>query len=161
MHKKGYFITNYINDLIGCDKPKVTMEAFQFFKELIVNLGLVISEGRLFTPQTCIPCLGINVDIKKGIIYFPGEKFGEIVSVCSSWSHMIKAHKKLLQTLVGSLLYIHKCVRPARLFVTGLWPHLDKPLTTTQSHSLLSFTGIWHGLMPYCLILMAEFILIN
>ena len=28
MHSKGYFIANYIDDLIGCDPPKVAWEAF-------------------------------------------------------------------------------------------------------------------------------------
>ena len=28
MHKNGYFITNYIDDLIGCNKPEVPVKAF-------------------------------------------------------------------------------------------------------------------------------------
>ena len=55
MHKNGYFITNYIDNLIGCDEPHVAMEAFQFLKKLIVELGLVISQGKLFKPQKSIP----------------------------------------------------------------------------------------------------------
>ena len=55
MHKRGYFIVNYIDDLIGCDKPQVAREAYKFLKNLIVQLGLVISEEKLFAPQTCIP----------------------------------------------------------------------------------------------------------
>ena len=38
MHKNGYFITNYIDDLIGCDKPKVAVEAFTFLQNLIKKL---------------------------------------------------------------------------------------------------------------------------
>ena len=31
MHKNGHFIlTNYIDNLIGCDKPEVAVEAFAF-----------------------------------------------------------------------------------------------------------------------------------
>ena len=37
---------NYINDLIGCE-PQVAIDAFQFLKGLIVDLGLVISKGKL------------------------------------------------------------------------------------------------------------------
>ena len=50
MHKNGYFIINYIDDLIGCDKPEVTVEPFQFLQNLIKKLGLVISEEKLFAP---------------------------------------------------------------------------------------------------------------
>ena len=120
MHKKGFFITNYIDDLIGCDEPQVAIVAFQFLKKLIVDLGLVISESKLFQPQKCIPCLGINVDIETGIISIPDDKLNEIISLCKAWSSKIKSHKKGLQSLVGSLLYIHKCVKPARLFVNRI-----------------------------------------
>ena len=67
IHKNGYFITNYIDDLIGCDKPEVAIKAFKFLQTLIKKSGLVISEEKLFAPQSCIPCLGIDVKIKTGI----------------------------------------------------------------------------------------------
>ena len=63
MHKNGYHITNYIDDLIGCDVPEVAFEAYEFLKALIVKLGFVISKEKLYSPQTSIPCLGINVNI--------------------------------------------------------------------------------------------------
>ena len=34
MHYIGYFLTNYIDDLIGCDKPEKAIKAFQFLKKL-------------------------------------------------------------------------------------------------------------------------------
>ena len=43
MHKHGFHIFNYIDDLIGCDEPITAHEAFNFFKQLIQDLGLVIS----------------------------------------------------------------------------------------------------------------------
>ena len=96
MHKKDFFITNYIDDLIGCDEPQVTIAAFQFLKQLIVDLGLVISESKLFKPQKCILCLGINVNINAGIISIPDEKLHEIIALGQSCSSMIKTHKKAL-----------------------------------------------------------------
>ena len=66
MHKNGYFITNYIDDVIGCYRPEVAVKAFKFLQNLIKKLGLVISEEKLFAPQNCIPCLGIDVNIKTG-----------------------------------------------------------------------------------------------
>ena len=80
----------------------------------------MISESKLYEPQTCIPCLGFNVNIETGIISIPEEKLAEIVTLCLDWSTRGKSNKKALQSLVGSLLYIHKCVRPARLFVNRI-----------------------------------------
>ena len=76
MHKKSYFITNYIDDRIGCDSLELAIEAFQFLTNLIVKLGLVISQGKLFKPQVCIPCLGIKVNVETGIISIQEEKLG-------------------------------------------------------------------------------------
>ena len=92
----------------------------QIRKSLIIKLGLVICESKLYEQQKCIPCLGINVNIETGIISIPEEKLAEIVTLCLDWSTRGKSNKKALQSLVGSLLYIPKCVRPARLFVNQI-----------------------------------------
>ena len=84
------------------------------------KLGLVISEEKLFAPHKCIPCLGIDVNIETEIIFIPGAKLTEIVALCKAWSQKTRAYKRELQSLIGSLLYIHKCVRPARLFVNTI-----------------------------------------
>lgn len=42
--RKVIISKNDIDDLIGCDAPDIAVEAYEFLKSLIVNLGLVISE---------------------------------------------------------------------------------------------------------------------
>ena len=120
MHNNRYFVTNYIDNLIGCNEPETAFKTFQFLKNLIIKLGLVISENKLYEQQKCSPCLSINVNIKTGIISISEEKLGEIVALCLDRSTRGKSNKKALQSLVGSLLYIHKCVRPGRLFVNRI-----------------------------------------
>lgn len=120
MHKKGFFVMNYIDDLIGCDEPSLAIQGFEYLKSLIPKLGLTISSSKLYVPQNSIPCLGIDVDISSGVISIPSEKLEEIVQTCQAWQNKVKTHKRALQSLVGSLLYIHKCVRPARLFVNRI-----------------------------------------
>ena len=39
MHQEGYFITNYIDDLIGSDEPQVAIAEFLFFEEANCPLG--------------------------------------------------------------------------------------------------------------------------
>ena len=93
MHSKGYFIINYIDDLIGCDPPEIAWEAYKYLKKLIVDLGLVISQNKLYEPQKCIPCLGIDVNIATGIISIPSEKLKEIVYKCTVFA-ALKAQTK-------------------------------------------------------------------
>ena len=55
MHKKGYFITNYIDNLIGCDPSELAKDAFQFLTNLIVKLGLVISQVNYLNLKYVLP----------------------------------------------------------------------------------------------------------
>ena len=108
MHKNGYFIINNIDDLIDCDPPEVAWKAFRFLQKLIVDLGLVISQGKLFEPENCIPGLGIDVNINTGIISIPNEKLSEITQKCSTFAGSKYTDKKSLQSLIGSL-YTQMC----------------------------------------------------
>lgn len=68
MHKKGYLLTNYMDDLIGCDKPELAIKDFKFLTNVIIRLGQLISESKLYKLQKYIPCLGINVNIDTGFL---------------------------------------------------------------------------------------------
>ena len=72
--------------------------------------------------------LGINVNVITGIMSIPEAKLAGIVEMCSQWAGKVKTHKKALQSLAGSLLYIHKCVHPARLFVNRVLATLREAL---------------------------------
>ena len=87
------------------DEPETAIKAFQFLKSLIIKLGLVNSENKLYEPQKCIPCLGINVNIDTVFISIPEEKLSEIAALCLDWNTRGKSHKKAL-----SLLWGHSCM---------------------------------------------------
>ena len=76
MHKHGFHIFNYIDDLIGCDKPT---KGFKFIKQLIQGLGLEVSADKLYVPQVPVPCLGIDVNVLTCIISIPQEKLSNVV----------------------------------------------------------------------------------
>ena len=135
--------------------------SFRFWQNLIQKLGLVISVEKLFAPQNCIPCLGINVNIETGIISIPGAKLTEIIALCKAWNQKTRAYKRELQSLIGSLLYIHKCVRPARLFRIEYWQHSGKPLKAAPLPYHKKSKGTYLGSMPFCRTLMAECTLTN
>jgi len=120
MHSHGYYIFNYIDDLIGCDHPSIATESFNFLNELLADLGLPISKEKLCQPSKSVVCLGIIIDIDKGIITIPSDKLDSVHSACEQWASKTKATRNQLQSLTGSLLYIHKCVKPARLFTNRI-----------------------------------------
>ena len=64
--------------------------------------------------------MGILVDVKNNILKIPDKKLAEIRSLCAKWAQKTTATKRQLQSLLGKLLYIHRCVRHSRLFVNRM-----------------------------------------
>ena len=84
------------------------------------KLGLSISKKKLVYPGTQAVCLGVLVDTVKSTVSIRDEKLMQVKEVVNTWSSKAYCTKRQLQSLVGLLLYIHKCVRPARYFVNRM-----------------------------------------
>lgn len=50
----------------------------------------------------------------------PANKLAEILKECNTWLQKLKASKKMVQSLVGRLLYITHCIPPARRFLSRI-----------------------------------------
>ena len=121
MKKFGYpNLLNYIDDLIYIGLPSNIQHSYDFLLQLLQELGLEISHNKLVAPATSAVCLGILVDSVNRNISIPHEKLQEIVKLCASWNNKKFCTKNQLQSLLGSLLYITKCVRPARFFLNRM-----------------------------------------
>ena len=71
-------------------------------------------------PATSVTCLGILVDSVNRTISIPQEKLILITKPCKLWSYNTYCSKNDLQSLLGLLLYITKCVKPARFFLNRM-----------------------------------------
>ena len=114
MAKQGFFLSNYIDDLISVEYPDKAFKSFFYAIGLLNALGLPISYDKLEAPAPAMVCLGLNIDAHKGILSIAHSKIEDIYKECQAW--MVKTHatKRQLQSLVGKLLYIY------RLFVTRI-----------------------------------------
>ena len=111
MHTKGIeHLFNYTDDFIGVDEPAVVHSHFQTLLSIMVELGIPISEEKLFPPSEEVPCLGILINVVTGTLSIPDDKLHQINHKCFNWGTKNTATKKQLQSLIGSLIYIHKCV---------------------------------------------------
>ena len=120
-HKFGYpNLQNYIDDLIYPAMPHEIHEAYASLLSLLNDLGLEISEKKLIPPTSKAICLGIEIDAYNKTLSIPLEKLEEIKNMCNTWTTKIRATKTQLQSLLGSLLYITKCVKPARYFLNRM-----------------------------------------
>ena len=120
MHQRQFDIINYIDDILGVDIPSRIDASFDTLQRLLHVLGFEISEKKLEKPSTQLNCIGIIVDTKEFTVSIPKPKLQEIINTCNAWRHKTHCNKHQLQSLLGSLLYISKCVKMTRFFVNRL-----------------------------------------
>ena len=121
MRKHGFNnLFNYVDDLIYCDLPSKIYQAYQFLLQLLPMLGLDINTKKLVPPTTSMICLGISVNSETRTMSVPPEKLASIADICHTWESKVTCSKRQLQSLLGSLLFISKCVKPARVFLNRM-----------------------------------------
>ena len=111
---------NYIDDLIYTGLPSDIHSSFHFLKDLLGELGLDISLKKLVPPSASVVCLGILVDSVSKTVSIPTDKLHEIIQLCSQWSTKTYCRKQALQSLLGSLLYVTRCVKHSRYFLNRM-----------------------------------------
>ena len=128
MRLRDVNVINYIDDFLGYGTPSVAKNSFDALIDVMTQLGLTISESKLVEPTTKAVCLGILVDTVQGTVAIPPEKLEVVKQMVNDWRGRKWCTKRQLQSLLGTLLYVHKCVKPARYF-------LNRMLTTLRSVS--------------------------
>ena len=120
MHQKGFTMLDYIDDYVGVGVPSVAHASYVALLELMSQLGLTVSQKKLVAPATQVTCLGVLIDTVKGTVSIPPEKLDQINATVRQWLSKSVVSKRQLQSLLGLLLYVHKCVKPARIFVNRM-----------------------------------------
>ena len=96
--------------------------------DIMTQQGLTVSDKKLVEPTTSAVCLGILIDTVQGTVAIPPEKLEVIRQMIKEWKGRKLCTKRQLQSFLGTLLYVHKCVKPARYF-------LNRMLTTLHNVS--------------------------
>jgi hypothetical protein len=71
-------------------------------------------------PTSRATCLGIYFDVKIGFLQIPHIKLQEVLYLCKLYFSKSKITKNQLQALLGSLMFLHKAIKPARLFANRI-----------------------------------------
>ena len=116
MKQEGHQIWNYIDDFLCVALPSKIQHSFARLQNLLQELGLTISQKKLVV----VVCLGILVNTEDCSVSIPGKKLSSIKQMCVQWSKKSTCTKKQLQSLLGSLLYIAKCIKYARFFLNRM-----------------------------------------
>ena len=71
-------------------------------------------------PSTQVVCLGVLIDSIKGTIQISPQKLKQILDTVHQWSSRSYCSKRQLQSLLGLLLFVHKGIKPARIFLNRM-----------------------------------------
>ena len=96
--------------------PSIANVSYAALIKLINDLGLTISQKKLVPASMQATCLGILIDTVKGTISIPPEKLQDARIACVSGCCVTLRSKPEL----GLLLYVHKCMKPARAFLNRM-----------------------------------------
>ena len=120
MTSRRHDIIYYLDDIIGFELPSKSNDSFQYLQDLLRKLGFSLNEKKIVKPQTKVSCLGVEVDTVNFTVAVPPDKMKKIKETCYGWVGRKKCRKNELQSLLGALLYISKCVKHARSFLNRM-----------------------------------------
>ena len=119
-HEDGYLGTNYLDDLIGVAAASYASDAYRSLGELLQELGLLENFDKACPPSVVQLVLGVEINTVDGTISVTKDRMLEIRDLLSEWEKKTKSTKVELQSLIGKLQYISKCVQQSRIFVNRL-----------------------------------------
>jgi hypothetical protein len=113
-------VVNYIDDFIAIVPEDRASEMFEITKSIFKEIGMVINEDKTVAPTEICNCLGIIIHTKKHILAIPEQKLKSIIITCKQFQKFKKLRKQQIQSILGLLIYVHKAIKPARLFVNRI-----------------------------------------
>jgi hypothetical protein len=120
LYKQGVFVLNYIDNIIGIAPNDVADVHFKITLNLLNNLGFNINHKKTVPPTNNCSCLGIYFNLATGSLHIPNSKLAEVIDLCNFHLNKKSISKNKLQALIGSLIYLHKAIKPARIFVNRI-----------------------------------------
>ena len=140
MHRDdGFSATNYLDDLIGVSGPYDGWEAYSSLGRLLNDLGLLENSLKACPPATVQLVLGVLVNTVDGTISVPPDRMEEIVTLVGEWQGKKRSSKVELQSLIGKLQYVSKCVLQSRVFLNRLLDSLRSMKKKKSIHLSASF----------------------
>ena len=118
--KQGFKVLNYIDDIYAVCHKDTAQAAYETLISVVGNIGLPINISKLFPPSTELSILGIVVNVNTRTFSIPNEKLEEISSLCHEMLLRDQMSKRELQSLLGKLLYVSRCVRGSRIFLNRI-----------------------------------------
>jgi hypothetical protein len=120
MQQKGCEIVNYLDDFAGVNTQLQAQLQFDLLGQLLLELGVEEASDKAVSPSQVIEFLGIEFDSVAWQLRITPNRLQEIKELVLQWEHKNSATKRQVQSLLGKLCFVCKCVRPGRLFLNRM-----------------------------------------
>ena len=117
---RGFGLENYLDDMIGVERKDRSLLAYDELGVLLTKLGLEEKLSKACPPATEQMVLGIEINTERMTLRISDTRMGEIKGLLNEWDSKIMATLKELQSLIGKLAFISKCVLSSRVFMNRL-----------------------------------------
>lgn len=119
--KQVIHILAYLDDYCSCDKSLENANtSYKAFLQLANALGLKLSKAKCVPPTQDIDWLGYTINTNAMTISVPPSRLSAIEELCKVWIKRKRASKKMVQSIVGKLLFITNCIALARKFTARI-----------------------------------------
>ena len=110
----------YLDDLIGVAPPESASTVYDDLGVLLSDLGLVENHMKAAPPATSQLVLGILIDTVDMTLSVGPDRLQDTIVLLQVWLKKSRCTKVELQSLLGTLCFIMKCVRQSRVFLNRL-----------------------------------------
>ena len=133
--QRGVSIVNYLDDFAGAETWDKAQEAFCTVHAVLTELGFQEATDKACAPKAVMEFLGIEFHTQSLTLHVTPQRMLDIEQGLREWERKTQVNKTELQSLIGKLLLVAKCVRPGRLFV-GRLLELLRSLPDNKRHTL-------------------------
>ena len=132
LSRVGCNVLSYLDDFMGISAPRTAFDDYALTGSLLQALGLQESSHEACPPSTRVTCLEVLFDTTNFTMSVTPDRLLELqTDLLPKWLSKRSATKTELQSLIGKLAFVSKCVRPGRLFLTRI---LDTLRSLRRNH---------------------------
>ena len=136
IHRKlHYFLLNYVDDFVGAELEEIIWAAYETLTSLLRELRVEISMEKLVPPTMRLEFLGIIFDTMKMTMEISQDKMSNIQQELQRWLLKTSARRREVESLIGKLQFLAKCIRAGRIFLSRLI-HLVKGMNRTDHYTI-------------------------
>ena len=125
--------TSLFTLIIGATREQCQL-AYDTLLQLLLDLGISISDHKLVAPTQRLTFLGVQLDTTACTMTLPDDKLAELLEQVIEFQNKQRATKKQLQRLAGKLNWADRVVY-------GAWRFCDESLTPWTLSAYLGSSG--------------------